>query len=43
MRLRMYVTLPDAASARRLADDLLLARVDDRNMHFHARRRSPCR
>jgi hypothetical protein len=38
MRLRMYVTLPDVASARKLADDLLLARVDDRHMHFLARR-----
>ena len=34
----MYVTLPDLASARRLADDLLLARIEDRNMHFLARR-----
>ena len=38
MKLRMYVTLPDVSSARRLADDLLLARIDDRNMHFLARR-----
>jgi hypothetical protein len=38
MRLRMYVTLPDLASAKRLADDLLLARVEDRRMHFLARR-----
>ena len=38
MRLRMYVTLPDLASARRLANDLLLARVEDRYMHFLARR-----
>jgi len=34
----MYVTLPDVASARKLADDLLLARVEDRHMHFLARR-----
>jgi hypothetical protein len=34
----MYVTLPDLASARRLADDLLLARIEDRHMHFLARR-----
>jgi hypothetical protein len=34
----MYLTLPDVASARRLADDLLLARVEDRHMHFLARR-----
>ncbi len=38
MRLRMYVTLPDLSSARRLADDLLLARVEHRHMHFLARR-----
>jgi hypothetical protein len=38
MKLRMYVTLPDLASATKLADDLLLARVEDRNMHFLARR-----
>jgi uncharacterized membrane protein YeaQ/YmgE (transglycosylase-associated protein family) len=34
----MYVTLPDVASARQLANDLLLARVEDRHMHFLARR-----
>lgn len=38
MRLRMYLTLPDLDSARRLADDLLLARIEDRHMHFLARR-----
>jgi len=38
MRLRMYVTLPDLASAKRLANDLLLARVEDKHMHFLARR-----
>ena len=38
MNLRMYVTLPDISSARKLADDLLLARVEDRRMHFLARR-----
>lgn len=38
MKLRMYVTLPDVPSAKRLADDLLLARVEDRHMHFLARR-----
>jgi uncharacterized membrane protein YeaQ/YmgE (transglycosylase-associated protein family) len=34
----MYVTLPDVASARKLADELLLARIEDRHMHFLARR-----
>ena len=38
MRLRMYVTLPDLQSARNLANDLLLARIEDRHMHFLARR-----
>jgi hypothetical protein len=38
MRLRMYVTLPDVQSARRLANDLLLARIEDKHMHFLARR-----
>jgi uncharacterized membrane protein YeaQ/YmgE (transglycosylase-associated protein family) len=38
MRLRMYVTLPDVGSARTLANDLLLARVEDKHMHFLARR-----
>ena len=38
MRIRMYVTLPDVASARKLADDLLLARIEDKRMHFLARR-----
>jgi hypothetical protein len=34
----MYVTLPDLSSARRLANDLLLARIEDKHMHFLARR-----
>jgi uncharacterized membrane protein YeaQ/YmgE (transglycosylase-associated protein family) len=38
MRRRLYFLLPDVASARRAADELLLARVDDRHMHFLARR-----
>lgn len=38
MRLRMYVTLPDVASAKKLANDLLLARIEDKHMHFLARR-----
>ncbi len=38
MRLRMYVTVPDLPSARQLANDLLLARIEDRHMHFLARR-----
>ena len=38
MRRRLYFVLPDIDSARRTADDLLLARIDDRHMHFLARR-----
>ena len=38
---RLYWLLPDVESARRTADDLLLARVDDRHMHFLARRGTP--
>src|SRR5688500_11184033 len=32
MRRRLYFLLPDVESARRTADDLLLARVEDRHM-----------
>ena len=38
MRRRLYWTLPDIDSARRCANDLLLARIEDRHMHFLARR-----
>jgi hypothetical protein len=41
MRRRLYLLLPDLASARRIADDLLLARVEDRHMHFLGRRDLP--
>jgi hypothetical protein len=34
MRRRLYVVLPDLASAIQTANDLLLARVEDRYMHF---------
>jgi len=34
----MYLTIPDLAAARQLANDLLLARIEDRHMHFLARR-----
>jgi hypothetical protein len=33
MRRRLYFVLPDLESAQRTADDLLLARVDDRNTY----------
>jgi len=38
MRRRLYFVLPDVDSAQRTADDLLLARVEDRHMRFLARR-----
>jgi hypothetical protein len=37
MRRRLYWLAPNVESARRIADDLLLARIDDRHMHFLAR------
>ncbi len=38
MRRRLYFLLPDVASATRTANDLLLARIEDRHMHFLAKR-----
>ena len=38
MRTRLYFLLPDVASARQTANDLLLARVEDRHMRFLAKR-----
>ena len=38
MRRRLYFLLPDLGSAIQTANDLLLARLEDRNMHFLARR-----
>jgi hypothetical protein len=38
VRRRLYFLLPDLGSAVQTADDLLLARVEDRYMHFLARR-----
>jgi len=37
MRRRLYFMLPDLASARAMLDELLLARIDERHMHFCAR------
>jgi hypothetical protein len=37
MRRRVYWLLPDLASARRTMDDLLLARIEERHIHFVAR------
>ena len=33
MRRRMYYVMPDIASARRIMDDLLLARIEERHIH----------
>lgn len=38
MKRRLYFLLPDVASATASANDLLLARVEDRHMHFLAKR-----
>lgn len=38
MRRRMYFVLPDLASAIQTSNDLLLARIEDRHMHFLAQR-----
>src|ERR671939_73346 len=38
MKRRLYFLLPDVASATATANDLLLARVEDRHMHFLAKR-----
>ena len=41
MRLRLYYLQPDAGSARRIMDDLLLARIEERRIHFLARPGTP--
>jgi hypothetical protein len=38
MRRRLYFLLPDLGSAIQTANDLLLARIEDRYMHFLAKR-----
>lgn len=37
MRRRLYYMLPDVPGARRMLDTLLLARIEERHMHFHAK------
>lgn len=37
MRRRMYYVMPDLASARKTMDDLLLARIEERHIHFLAK------
>lgn len=41
MRRRLYFLLPDLPSARRTMDDLLLARIEERHIHFLARPGTP--
>jgi hypothetical protein len=38
MKRRLYVVLPDLASAIETANDLLMARIEDRHMHFLGKR-----
>lgn len=38
MKRRLYVVLPDLASAIQTANDLLMARIEDRHMHFLGQR-----
>jgi hypothetical protein len=38
MRKRLYYMLPDVHSARRMLDELLLLRIEERHLHFLARR-----
>lgn len=37
MRRRLYFLLPDTTSAKQVVNDLLLARIEERHMHFMAR------
>jgi hypothetical protein len=37
MKRRLYYMLPDVPSARAMLDELLLARVEERHMHFYAK------
>lgn len=41
MRRRLYYLLPDVASARKVMDCLLLARIEERHIHFIARQGTP--
>ena len=37
MRRRLYFVLPDITSAKQIVNDLLLARIEERHMHFLAK------
>jgi uncharacterized membrane protein YeaQ/YmgE (transglycosylase-associated protein family) len=41
MRRRLYFIMPDLPSARKAMDDLLLARIEERHIHFLAKRGTP--
>ena len=41
MRRRMYYVMPDLKSARRMMDDLLLARIEERHIHCLGKRGTP--
>ena len=41
MKRRLYYVLPDLPSARKIMDDLLLARIEERHIHFLAKRGTP--
>jgi hypothetical protein len=41
MRRRLYFLMPDNASARATMNDLLLARIEERHIHFLAKRGTP--
>ena len=38
MRKRLYYMLPDIHSARQMLDEMLLMRVEERHIHFLAKR-----
>jgi len=41
MKRRLYYLLPDLPHARTIMDDLLLARIEERHIHFLAKRGTP--
>ena len=41
MRRRLYFIMPDLPSARKAMSDLLLARIEERHIHFLAKRGTP--
>lgn len=41
MRRRLYFIMPDVSSAREVMNDLLLARIEERHIHFLGKRGTP--